>query len=385
MKHTSVLLTALWLVMHSAALASTWYVNGVTGSDNNNCLSSTTACKTIGHAISRAASGDSIRVAAAIYVEQLTIAVSLNITGSGALTTIIDGGGINTVVTVLNANANVGISSVTVRNGYAGRGGGIYNSGILTISSSVISGNRAFSRYSSGGGVDNRGTLTMNNTTVSGNTERGGVSAGLGGGIANGGTLTVNNSTITGNFVSGAFGAGFGGGIGNAGKATVNNSTISGNTATAWGGGIGNEAGNLTINNSTISGNKESYVGGLANYSGVVTIQNSIVANNSAGDCYVRTTIISKGHNLSSDLTCHFTNAGDLNNTNPLLGPLQNNGGPTQTMALPSGSPAIDAGNPNGCTDGMGHLLRTDQRGKPRPDPEDTGGCDIGAYESQID
>jgi len=54
-------------------------------------------------------------------------------------------------------------------------------------------------------------------------------------------------------------------------------------------------------------------------------------------------------------------------------------------MALLSGSPAIDAGNPAGCTDGLGHLLKTDQRGMPRPDPEDKGGCDMGAYESQSD
>jgi len=372
--------------MDSAAWAGTWYVNGVSGSDRNACTSPATACKTIGHAIALAASGDSIRVAAATYVEQLTIGVSLTITGSSAPTTIIDGGGINTVVIVSNANAHVGLSNVTVRNGYAGRGGGIYNSGILTISSSTISGNSAFSRYSSGGGVYNRGTLTMNNTTVSGNTERGGVSAGLGGGIANSGTLTVNNSTITGNFVSGAFGAGFGGGIGNAGTVTVNNSTISGNTSSGWGGGIGNLDGNVSINSSTIAGNKEIYGNGaVGNYSGTITLQNSIVANNSGGNCYARAAITSKGYNLSSDSTCAFHSTGDLNNTNPHLGPLQYNGRPTQTMALPSGSPAIDAGNPNGCTDGMGHLLKTDQRGKPRPDPEDTGGCDIGAYESQID
>jgi len=66
-----------------------------------------------------------------------------------------------------------------------------------------------------------------------------------------------------------------------------------------------------------------------------------------------------------------------------MLGPLQNNGGPTQTQALLPGSPAVDAGNPNGCTDGSGNLLKTDQRGAPRPDPEDTGGCDIGAFEKQ--
>jgi hypothetical protein len=91
----------------------------------------------------------------------------------------------------------------------------------------------------------------------------------------------------------------------------------------------------------------------------------------------------SNGYNLSSDGTCNFNSTGDLNNTDPKLGQLGNYGGQTQTMPLLSGSPAIDAGNPSGCTDGQGHLLRTDQRGRPRPDKEDTGGCDMGAYERQ--
>jgi hypothetical protein len=93
----------------------------------------------------------------------------------------------------------------------------------------------------------------------------------------------------------------------------------------------------------------------------------------------------SNGYNLSSDSSCNFNGPGDLNNTGPLLGPLQNNGGPTKTQALLSGSPAIDAGNPSGCTDGLGNMLTTDQRGMPRPDTEDTGGCDMGAYERQND
>ena len=114
-----------------------------------------------------------------------------------------------------------------------------------------------------------------------------------------------------------------------------------------------------------------------------LTLQNSIVASNSPGNCSGSMT--SKGYNLSSDGSCNFSNSGDRNNTDPKLGPLQNNGGPTQTMALPSGSPAIDAGNPSGCKDSQGHLLTTDQRGMPRHDTEDTGGCDMGAYERQTD
>lgn len=140
----------------------------------------------------------------------------------------------------------------------------------------------------------------------------------------------------------------------------------------------------MSKNNSTISGNTAQHgAGGIELLYGTVTLQNSIVANNSGGNCSA--TLTSKGYNLSGDNTCNFNNIGDLNNTDPMLGPLQNNGGPTQTMALSSGSPAIDAGRPSGCTDGQGHLLTTDQRGKPRHDTEDSGGCDMGAYERQSD
>ena len=354
--------SALCLVLAPAALASaTWYVNGVSGSDSNNCLSATNACQTIGHAISLAAAGDSIRVAAATYIEHPDITKSLKLIGAAASTTIIDGGGGATVVTISNATAYVSLFNFTIRHGGGTPGGGVSNMGILTIKNSTISGNAGGSPCHSCGG--------------------------LGGGIRNAGTLTITNSTITGNTVSGVFGAGFGAGIGNAanGKATITNSTITGNTSSGWGGGIGNLGGSLTINNSTIAGNKETYSsGGVANYTGVMTLQNSIVANNS-GDCYARTAITSNGYNLSSDGSCNFSSPGDLNNTDPLLGPLQNNGGQTQTMALGTGSPAIDAGNPSGCTDNLGHLLKIDQRGQPRPDKEDSIGCDMGAYERQSD
>jgi hypothetical protein len=88
---------------------------------------------------------------------------------------------------------------------------------------------------------------------------------------------------------------------------------------------------------------------------------------------------------LSSDNSCNLNGPGDLNGVNPKLGTLGNYGGPTQTIPLLSGSPAIDAGNPSGCTDGLGHLLKTDQRGLPRPDSEDRSGCDMGAFERQSD
>jgi hypothetical protein len=121
---------------------------------------------------------------------------------------------------------------------------------------------------------------------------------------------------------------------------------------------------------------------------GVFTTQNSIFANadgaNADENCGSPQPV-SKGYNLSSDGSCGFSSIGDMNNTGPMLGPLQTNGGPTQTMALLYGSPAVDAGNPNGCTNAAGYSLKTDQRGWPRPNREDVGGCDIGAYEFQGD
>src|ERR1700730_8152507 len=89
-----VIVALRWLPNPSALASSTWYVNGVNGNDNNNCLSSTTACKTIGQAVSRASAGDTIKVAAATYYENLTLGRSLQIIGAGARTTIIDGGGV---------------------------------------------------------------------------------------------------------------------------------------------------------------------------------------------------------------------------------------------------------------------------------------------------
>jgi hypothetical protein len=384
-------LVALFLAVTPIAMASSkWYVDGVNGSDNNDCKSRQHACKTIGHAISLASSGDSIMVAAATYTENLGISFSLTIVGSSAATTIIDGGDVNTVVTISSTQAHVGLSKVTVRNGLAQYGGGINNAGTLTINNSTLSRNSATnsSGHSQGGGISNYGTLTINDSTVSGNS----VDVGFGGGISNtgGGTLTINNSTLSGNRSSGGGHCtrlcAKGGGIYNAyGTVTINNSTLTGNSVDQYGGGISNEQGTVAINNSTLTGNSAiGYGGGISSYYGSATLQNSIVANSpKGGNCSGSMT--SKGYNLSSDGTCNFNGTGDLNNTDPMLGQLGNYGGPTQTIPLLSGSPAIDAGNPSGCTDGKGHLLKTDQRGRPRPDKEDTGGCDMGAYERQKD
>jgi hypothetical protein len=276
-------------------------------------------------------------------------------------------------------------------------GAGVYNAGTLTINNSVITGNLAqHSRciptpghcipveYGFGGGIYNTGTLTINRTTIAAN-EAFGLKAAGGGGIYNLGTLTINASTLSGNDAyevwtcSGCTSEG--GGIDNGGTLEINNSTLAGNLTflrhyyNPEGGGIVS-SGILSVHSSTVSGN----LGGIV---GATTLQNTIVANNgSGGNCSGPMTSI---FSLSSDGTCHLTGPGDVNNTNPRLGTLGYYGGPTQTIPLLSGSPAIDAGNPSGCTDALGHLLKTDQRGLPRPDTKDRSGCDMGAYEGQSD
>ena len=374
---TSLFLAALMLLRAAVAMSdTTWYVNGLTGSDSNNCRTPTAACHTIGHAISLAASGDSVMVAAATYAEHLSIAVSLNLIGASASSTIIDGGGAKYATVVwISAGAHVNLANFTVRGGHAElRGGGIYNLGTLALMDSMVTGNIAGVGACGslcgalGGGIYNYSgaTMTISDTTIAGNSvslscTRGGCFV-RGGGILNAGMLTLINSTVSGNTAqytfNGILAAAHGGGLDNSGTVDIDSSTISGNTATDAGGG------------------------GISNGSTAV-IQNSVLASNSGGNCSGR--ITSSIYTLSSDTTCVLAGSGDLNNVNPKLGTLGNYGGPTQTIPLLSGSPAIDAGDPSGCTDSQGHLLTTDQRGYPRPDKEDKGGCDRGAYESQSD
>jgi hypothetical protein len=180
-------------------------------------------------------------------------------------------------------------------------------------------------------------------------------SATYGGGIANEGTVTLQNCTISGNS-AGNFGPGgsAGGGITNGGTVTVRNSTISDNFAPGGGGGIAQ--------------------GGMAS----TLVQNSIVANQTVGgDC--ASAVTTQGYNIESGTSCGFTETGDQQNTNPLLEALADNGGPTQTRAVKSGSPALDASPNVGCP-------ATDQRSAARPVDVEASGpsgftCDIGAYE----
>jgi predicted outer membrane repeat protein len=246
------------------------------------------------------------------------------------------------------------------------------------VSNSTLSGNTSANK---GGAILNRngGTLTVNDSTFSGNS-----AIGDGGAICNDGTLEVNRSTFSGNSVSGN--GNNGGAIrnGSTGTATVSNSTFSGNSAGGGGGGISNVQGTLEVRNSTLSGNgafgtDQFAGGGIGNVFGGVTLKNTIVANStSGGDCFNFGILTDGGYNLVEDGSC-LTAATSLSG-DPLLGPLANNGGPTQTMPLQDGSPAIDA-IPDG-TNGCGTDITQDQRGVSRPQGS---ACDIGAYEVEVE
>ena len=216
--------------------------------------------------------------------------------------------------------------------------------------------------------------------------------------IENTGDLYISSSYFADNFV-----AGVGAGILNLGILTITSSTIYSNTAIEEGGGILNNY-ELNMINSTISGNSASIGGGIYNY-GTSIITNTTIAENRAtsgyagglysnisGYSYLSNTIIAKslestdcdgkifdyGNNLDSDGTCDLDLANSsLLNTDPILGPLQNNGGPTLTHPLLEGSPAIDAADNS-------HCPATDQRGSKRPydgNHDMVADCDIGSYE----
>ncbi len=315
----------------------------------------------------------------------LTRGVNIDGPGTDLLTVRRDTGGNYRILTVASG-VTASISGLTITNG-AADGGGISNSGTLTVSNSTISGNTAIFS-GSGGGVLNSGTLTVDNSTISGN------SAGIGGGISGGGIMTISNSTISGNVASNLGGgianggatmvrnstiagnsAGFGAGIYNgstSGPLTINNSTIANNSAAAQGGGIWNNIGMLTVSDTTIAGNSANADGGGIYVSSPMAARNSIITVNTAPagpDVYGN--FGSQGHNLlGNPQDASGWVDTDLLHVNARLGPLQDNGGPTRTMALPPSSPALNAGAPD-------QLGVPDQRGVVR-----SSGVNIGAFQA---
>ena len=343
-----------------------------------------------------APSGDTISVGAGTYFESsVLVDRSVNIAGAGADITVVDGTGHGPQQAVFrfpeffNPQVTMTFSELTIRNGYRGVHVGRFNH--VTFDAVRITGNGP----GSGAGI-------FNNASV----------------------LVVNDSTIDGNHAADNFfgcdwSGGSGGGIGSlcgGGSNYISNSTIANNTATSWGGGLIVNDGQTIIENSTLSGNSALHpdpnLGGGAIFVGGgspdVAIRYSTVANNSAvgaggglwgaddggtvrfkvlgslvqdntpDDCLDQpflgpNRIKSLGYNVASDASCAFAQAGDAVSTDAMLGPLQDNGGPTQTHGFTGPSPAIDRIAAADCT------VAADQRGVARPQG---AGCDSGSVEA---
>ncbi|MDY7080299.1 MAG: right-handed parallel beta-helix repeat-containing protein [Chloroflexota bacterium] len=263
-------------------------------------------------------------------------------------------------------------NSTISNNSGADDGAGIWIDGSSsTISNSTITGNTAAGE---GGGLYIvEGDVTINNSTISGN------SAYAGGGVY-GMDAAINNSTITRNTATGG-----GGGLFLGGSGTINNSTISGNSAYT-GGGVHHYFGDAAVNNSTITGNTANRGGGVYTYYGGISLNQCLISGNAAADgreAHGSGGMYADNYNL-------FGFDGDAGVTGLTLGPtdivpeagvqvsdildtnLADNGGDTETHALVSGSPAVDAIPSAVCG------VSTDQRGVSRPQGTD---CDIGAFE----
>ena len=317
---------------------------------------------------------------------ELSVNKNITISGPGAGRLSVSGNAASRVF-YISPGKTVTISGLAILNGSAPAahpvGGGIYNRhAILTLNDCTISGNKADrgiggAIYSDGSGGS--ATLTIINSTISGN------SAWPGGGIYNDGyggsaTLTIINSTLSGNSDNGY---NSGGAILNLGTLTITNTTLSGNSG-GVGGAIHNRQGAaLTITNATLSGNFSSNTswgqgGGIFN-EGTLKIGNTIFKAGSSGENIYNVhetggSVTSLGYNLSSDDGGgHLTATGDRINSDPKLGPLQNNGGPTFTHLPASDSPVIDGSDP---------ALSMDQRG-PGFARVVNGRADIGAVEVQ--
>jgi hypothetical protein len=402
---------------------------GSDDSGTNTCTASGTPCLTIQQAINEAetnyttADDVTINVAAGTYTENDSISASslnsLTIAGAWASSTTVNGDGAGTVF-IINSGT-VTISGLTIENGQASAvssdgvaGGGIYNDGTLALTGAKVANNTG----AEGGGIvdDLNGILTITNSTVSQNTATtpactsscssiaGGILEIDGSGTAQ---VTIANSTVSQNTATtpactsscSASGGGFlyDGGSGTT-DLTIANSTLSQNTATTpacasscstSGGGI---VGPASIADSTVTQNKatapsctsdfcSAVGGGLDGFDVNGYIAASIVANNGAGGDCGEGTPHDGGYNLADDTTCGFTSANNDLLADPDLGPLQNNGGPTETMLPAPTSPAI-AVIPTGTTlDGVQVCPRTDQRGVASASGAN---CTIGAVEVAV-
>jgi hypothetical protein len=285
----------------------------------------------------------------------------------------------------------VSIDDSTLTDNVARSSGGAVNAnGDLEISGSTLSRNTA---RTNGGAIYYYGFNSdgdPNEATVTTSTFSDNSAAQAGGGIAisHTGSATISRSTFVGNRGGGSayttpnVAENFGGGaieITNFESVLVKSSTVVGNVAVGSGGGILALGGHTRVSGSTIARNVAVNGGGLAG--GAAQVSATIVADNQASTAANCVGVIDRGHNLDSGASCGFSTAnGSISNADPRLGPLADNGGPTETVALGAGSPAIDVIPPPAVDPFGGSMCTgtTDQRGVARPQGP---ACDIGAYE----
>ncbi|HSL29811.1 MAG TPA: choice-of-anchor Q domain-containing protein, partial [Anaerolineales bacterium] len=325
----------------------------------------------------------------------LDILEELKITGAGMGETIIDANELDRAFHVLSS---LEISDLTIRNGFASPGGALLVSGYASVNQVAFENNRttstdapietggaihispeasadiAGSRFENNTGHYGGGAVASSNATQFSITDSTFISnTSLHGGGAlypNGFTATVENSTFVENS------AGTGGAIhSNANSVTVTNSTFVGNSAVNHG-AVDSREGVVTINNSTFFGNTASGEGSILGdqqfgAGGNLEVGNSILYGTDTDMC---DTVAGMVGDLGNNLTWPAENNCPGMQDDPRLDALANNGGPTQTIGLLTGSPAIDAGNNETCA-------ATDQRGVTRPQGE---ACDIGAFEAAL-
>jgi hypothetical protein len=326
-------------------------------------------------AIGAAAVGDEVKIPTGIYTlsyGELQVPHDMTIVGSGARSTIIDGGGHGRVFEI-SMPATVTIRAVQITNGADGadntngHGAGIFNHGSLTLVDDAVRANaaayNAFQANGYGGGIDSDGSLTVLRSAITDNKAAGvqkQLGVGYGGGIYASGALTVINSTIADNVAGDGDLFGRGGGIDVTGSGpvllehdTISANTILGSTTTGSGGPAG---GNVALD-------------------GPVSWHDTIVAGghglSGTQNCGGPGPSTSLGHNIDSLDQCHFHRSTDKVKTAPRLGALGYHGGRTETEVPVRASVAVDRGDPRDCP-------ATDQRGTLRPLG---AGCDVGAVE----
>jgi len=367
------------LLATSSAMAATFAVNTTT--DTNDSTPGDAICADAGGACSLRAAieeanslagADSVNVPAGNYLlSQGSLAINDAVTVTGAYTklTVIDGNANGRVFSIASSAGEVTLETMTLQNGSVSTSGGGVSAGnsLLTIRNAVIRDNAATGIDAWGGaiyiwGAGNR--LVVENSLITRNSAEHASAI-----RSSNSDVELRNTTLSYNHSSNARYGVIVDFSNQPNSIALENTTITGNTG---GTGLTLFEAQTTIVNSTIAGNSDGAAINAERNSSV-TVTNTILYGNNRNCTTNGGTIISGGYNIDDRNTCGFAAAGDQINTDPMLGPLAGNGGPTPTRGLLAGSPALNAGDNTAC-------LATDQRGTARDD----GNCDIGAYEGSV-